>query len=365
MPAAMMALTVAAASFDAAERQQQRAHRGRVLREPHGDARGDAQGALAAHEHPAQVEPGRLGVEAPEHGERAVGQHHLGRHDVGVGDAVGQAMGAAGVVGHVAADRARLLARRVGGEVEAERPQLLGEVEVDDAGLHPRDPVLDVDLQDAVHLGEGDHDGQAQGDGPAGQAGAGAAGHDGTAVGDGDAGHGLDLGGGHREAHRAGRPTAEHGGVVAQQGALGAVVADPVGGRARRAARPPTRRRARPAGGGVGAAAVDGSRRHGRASRPAALIPARAAASSWSEVSPEIPTAPTTAPAPSTTRTPPATGTERADGGDGAGDEVRAFESHRLQGARAHADRDGAVGLAVGDVEAAVAAPSWRSKALT
>jgi len=48
---------------------------------------------------------------------------------MGGGDAVGQAVGSAGVVGHVPADRAGLLARWVGGEVVAQRPEAAGEVE--------------------------------------------------------------------------------------------------------------------------------------------------------------------------------------------------------------------------------------------
>ena len=60
------------------------------------------------------------------------------RVDVGAGDAVGQAVRTAGVVGDVAADRARLLAARVGREVHAEVGDLVRQVEVEHPGLDPR-----------------------------------------------------------------------------------------------------------------------------------------------------------------------------------------------------------------------------------
>ena len=98
----------------------------------------DAEHPLAADERPAQVEAERLGVLAAEHGDRAVGQHDLEGDDVGVGDALGQAVRTARVVGDVAADRARLLAARVGREVQPVDGDGPGQVEVEHAGLDPR-----------------------------------------------------------------------------------------------------------------------------------------------------------------------------------------------------------------------------------
>ena len=70
---------------------------------------------------PRRSKPGGLGVDAAQHGHLAVGQHDLDGEDVRARDAVGQAVRPAGVGGDVAADRAALLARRVGGEVQAVR----------------------------------------------------------------------------------------------------------------------------------------------------------------------------------------------------------------------------------------------------
>ena len=66
----------------------------------------------------------------------AVRQHHLEPQHVVGRDAVLQAVGAAGVLGDVAADRAGLLAGRVGRVVEAVRRDGAGDVEVGHARLH-------------------------------------------------------------------------------------------------------------------------------------------------------------------------------------------------------------------------------------
>ena len=92
--------------------------------------------------------------------------------------------------------------------METEGRHSPGQVEVEDARLHPGHPLLGVDLQDAVHARGHHHDrvgaSLAHGHRPPGQARARAPGHDGPAVGPGD-GHGrLHLPRGHGEAHHAG-----------------------------------------------------------------------------------------------------------------------------------------------------------------
>jgi len=86
-----------------------------------------------------------------------VGQHDLrGKHVVG-GEPVLEAVRAAGVLRDVAADRAHLLAGRVGRVVEAVRRGRLRDREVGDARLDDRPPVDRVDLQDLVEPGHADH----------------------------------------------------------------------------------------------------------------------------------------------------------------------------------------------------------------
>ena len=72
--------------------------------------------------------------------------------------AVLECMRAAGILGDVAADRAGLLARGIGGVEEAELRDRRRELGVHDPGLHDRDPVLGVDLEDPVHAGAFDED---------------------------------------------------------------------------------------------------------------------------------------------------------------------------------------------------------------
>ena len=92
--------------------------------------------------------------------------------------------------------------------------QLLREVEIDDAGLHPGDAVVGIDRQHLVHPAGRHHDGPPQRDRATGEAGACATGDHGRTVLLGDAHDRLDLFGGLREAHRAGDAAVEHGGVM-------------------------------------------------------------------------------------------------------------------------------------------------------
>ena len=98
-------------------------------------------------------------------------QHVVGRH------AVGEAVRPAGVLGDVAADGAGALARRVGRVVEAVLGDRLAQVEVDHARLDQRRPVLDVDLEDALHARHRDEHAADRRDGAAAEPGTGAARH--------------------------------------------------------------------------------------------------------------------------------------------------------------------------------------------
>ena len=115
-------------------------------------------------------------------------------------------MRAAGVGGHVAADGARLLRRRVGRVVQPEVRDLAAEVEVEHAGLDPRDPLVGVDLEHAVQLGGDDDQRVVDGCGAAGEAGAAPPGHERPVVPRRDAHRGGDLVARAREAHDRGAP---------------------------------------------------------------------------------------------------------------------------------------------------------------
>ena len=101
--------------------------------------------------------------------------HVVGRH------AVSEAVGAAGVLGDVAAERAGRLARRIGRVVKAAARNGLRQVEIDHPRLDRRPHVIGIYLQDAPHPGEAEHDPLVR-DGTAGQAGARATRDDGQIV---------------------------------------------------------------------------------------------------------------------------------------------------------------------------------------
>ncbi len=99
---------------DRFEDAQHGAHALRIARQPNPDLGDDGQGSFAADEHAGQIEAGIVFGRAAELDDRAIGQHHFDAQHVIDGDAVFERVRAAGVGGHVAADGAGPLARRIG-----------------------------------------------------------------------------------------------------------------------------------------------------------------------------------------------------------------------------------------------------------
>src|SRR6476660_8519914 len=99
------------------------------------------------------------------------------------GNAVGEAMRAARVLGDVSANRACALARRIGGVIEPETAHLATEVEVDEARLHDCQAVYRIDLEDPAHTRGDDNDAALARERAARKSGAGATGNDGQAGG--------------------------------------------------------------------------------------------------------------------------------------------------------------------------------------
>ena len=94
------------------------------------------------------------------------------------GEAVLEAVRPAGVLGHVPADGADNLTRRIRGIEQAVRLGRLADGEVGDARLHDRATAGRVDRHDAPHLGHHDEDTVRAGQRAAGQPGAAAPGHE-------------------------------------------------------------------------------------------------------------------------------------------------------------------------------------------
>ena len=112
------------------------------------------------------------------------------------GDAVTQAVGAAGVHVDIAADHAGELAGGVGGIEEAAVLHRLGDADIGDAGLDGGAAVGVVDVEDAVQAHQAEHDRIDHRQGAAGERGAGAAGDDAHALAVAEGQDGGDLFGG-------------------------------------------------------------------------------------------------------------------------------------------------------------------------
>ncbi len=109
----------------------------------------------------------------------AVHQHGFEREHVVARESVLDAVRTAGVLGDVAADRARGEARGVGRVVEPVLCHRLGEHARHHARLHDAHPVCDIDLEDPIHTVERQRDPAVQGQGAAGESRAAAPGRDG------------------------------------------------------------------------------------------------------------------------------------------------------------------------------------------
>ena len=152
-------------------------HALRIAREPHPDLGDDAERAFAADNRADQVGPRRiLGRPADLH-DLAVGRDQLHAQHVVDRDAILERVRPAGIRGHVAADRARPLARRIGRVVKAGARQVLVQRRVHDARLDHGVAIAQIHFQNVAHPREHDHHAAAHRQAAAGQARAGPARH--------------------------------------------------------------------------------------------------------------------------------------------------------------------------------------------
>ena len=114
MPAPMMAATQAPAASLEFEAEQHRPRAFRRLEQAHGDLGDDAELAFGADDQSEEIVAGRIEARAADIDDLAVHQHDAHAEHVIGGDAVFQAMRAAGIGGDIAADGAGDLARRIG-----------------------------------------------------------------------------------------------------------------------------------------------------------------------------------------------------------------------------------------------------------
>ncbi len=130
----------------------------RLAQQFHRNRRGNADRPLRADKEPRHIVAAGIRSLAAKLNDFAARQHYLYSGNVIHCDAIHQGMRTAGVLGDVTADGAGFLAGRIGCKVESEVRHVLGELQVHHAGLHHRALVLDVNLENAVHAREGDHD---------------------------------------------------------------------------------------------------------------------------------------------------------------------------------------------------------------
>jgi hypothetical protein len=178
----------------------------------HGLRRGDhaqphlgrhAERALGADERAEQVIARRVELVAADLDHLAVGEHELQAGHVVGREAVLEAVGAARVLGDVAADRADDLARRVR-RVEVRGRHGGGHRRVGHAGLDAHPPVVEVDLEDPLHPREHEQHAVLDRQRAAGEPGAGAARDERHLGPRARAHHVADLLGGAREHRRGG-----------------------------------------------------------------------------------------------------------------------------------------------------------------
>ena len=177
-PAATMADTTLPAVFERVAHGEQGLDRLRLAEDAKNGGGRYPQGPFAAHEGAGQIQAEGIGILATQPDDLAAGEHYLQPEHVIGRDPVLEAMRSARVLGDVAAQRAGLLAGRVGGVVVAERGEDRGDVEIEDAHLHGHALIGDVDLEHLVHAAHLEDHGAVQGQRAAAEVGAAAPGHE-------------------------------------------------------------------------------------------------------------------------------------------------------------------------------------------
>ena len=133
------------------KRGEERADAFGALDDAENDFRRYAERAFGANEDASEIVAGSIERFSAEMNERAVGKNDFEADDVGGGEAVLQAMRAAGVFRDVASDAADGLRRRIGRVEIFVGLDAAGDVEIDDAGFDGNASVGNVHFENAVH----------------------------------------------------------------------------------------------------------------------------------------------------------------------------------------------------------------------
>ena len=148
-----------AAGLARIEPDHQRPRRRRLRQDPHCHFGDHTQQAFGPGHQAEQIIAFRIHMLAAKAQNFAIGQHHLDTENVVGGQPVFQAVHAAGILRHIAANGAGDLAGGVGRIVEAIGFDRLGDAQIGHAGLHPGTAVFVIHFQHPVELTETKGDG--------------------------------------------------------------------------------------------------------------------------------------------------------------------------------------------------------------
>ena len=177
----------------AGKRGEERAHAFGAFDDAKNNFCGDAECAFGANEDAGEIVAGGVERFCAEVDEGAIGENDFEAEYMRGGETVFEAVGAAGIFRHVAADAADGLGRRIGGVEKIVGLDARGDIEIDDAGFHGDAGVGDVDFEDAIHARETDDDAVIDGERAAAESGAGTSGDEGNAFAMAEAEDGLHL----------------------------------------------------------------------------------------------------------------------------------------------------------------------------
>ncbi len=155
--------------------REQRLHQLRLAHQAHGDLGDQHHGAFRARQQAGEIVAGRIQRLAADGHRRSVGQNGFEAQHVIGGDAVGQRVRPARVLRHIAADGAGLLAGGIGRVEISVALHRLRDFQIHHARLQHRALVREIDLDNAIHARERDHDAARARDHAAAQSGARAA----------------------------------------------------------------------------------------------------------------------------------------------------------------------------------------------
>jgi len=135
---------------DLGKADQQRARLGRRWQDAQRHLRNNPEQPFGTDHQPEQIKPRRVERAPADLQHLAFDRHQLDAEDIVRRQPIFEAMHPARVLGDIAADRARDLARRIGPVIKAARRDRLAHRKIGHAWLHDRDAFLIINLNHAV-----------------------------------------------------------------------------------------------------------------------------------------------------------------------------------------------------------------------